>query len=65
MLEKYDGHEVVAEATNGNIFRGKVIDYITVADSEDGRDSIVLRDLPTGKLIELFEEDIKTIDIVK
>lgn len=65
MLEKYDGHEIVVGATNGNVFRGKVIDYITVADSEDGRDSIVLRDRPTGKLIELYEEDIKTIDIIK
>lgn len=65
VLEKYEGHLVVAETDNKKIFRGTAIDYLAADENEDGQESIIIRDMRTQKLVELFEHDIKNIDIVK
>jgi len=62
---KYEGRTVVVEATNKKIFRGKVTDYLRAALGETDVDSIVIRDMISGQLIEMTEAEIKTIDIIK
>ena len=64
-LAKYEGHTVVVEATNQKIFRGKVTDYLCAEFGETDVDSIVVRDVNSGQLIEMTEAEIKTIDIIK
>ena len=65
MLEKYVGHQVVVETDNKKIFRGMVIDYLAETENENGQESIIIRDIRTAKLVELYESDIKSIEIVK
>ena len=65
MLDKFEGCNVVVHAINNNIFRGKVIDYISEVDSDDGKDSIIIRDIQAGKLIAFHRKDIKTIETIK
>ena len=65
MLAKYEGRQIVAETDNQKIYRGKVIDYLTPDENENGQESIIIRDVKTEKLVELFESDLKNIDIVK
>ena len=62
---KYEGRTVVVEATNQKIFRGKVTDYLRAEFGETDVDSIVVRDVNSGQLIEMTEAEIKTIDIIK
>ena len=64
-LMKYDGHTVVVQADNEKIFRGKVTDYLSAKNGETENDSIVIRDVNSGHLIELTETDIKSIEIIK
>ena len=64
-LASYEGRTVVVEATNQKIFRGKVTDYLRAEFGETDVDSIVVRDVISGQLIEMTEAEIKTIDIIK
>jgi len=65
MLDKFEDCNVAVHAINNKIFRGKVIYYISEVDSDDGKESIIIRDIQAGKLIEFHREDIKTIETIK
>ena len=64
MLEKYESKKVVIETDNQKIFRGKIVDYIPPDYNENGKESIVIDDAHTGRLVELYGCDIKSIDIM-
>lgn len=61
MLEAYDGHRVIVEASNGKSFCGMVIDYCSPDENEIQQESIILRDEYSGMLIELYACDLVRI----
>lgn len=65
MLEQYFGRQVVAETDNRKIFRGPVIDYCTPDENDNQKESIIIRDVHTQSLVELYESDLKSIEIMK
>jgi len=62
-LAKYFRKLVVAEADNGKIFRGYVIDHLTPEENE--HESVIIREEKNGHLVELTATDIVSIEIVK
>ncbi len=64
-LARYDGKNVVIETTNGQVFRGKIGDYVYPEDNENRKESIIIDAIDQPHPIELWESDIKTIDIIK
>lgn len=65
MLEQYEGRQVVVETENKRIFRGRVIDCCTSEENENSEESIIIRDVSTGMLVELYAVDLESIEIVK
>lgn len=64
-LMKYKGKKVIIETTDKQIFRGTIGDYVYPDDNENGKESIIIDAIGKKFPIELYESDIKTIDIVK
>ncbi len=61
-LKKYYNKKVHIVSDEGKIFEGVVSDYIYPEDNESEKESIVI-DSSNGIPIELYESDIKTIQI--
>ncbi|NMA07284.1 MAG: hypothetical protein GX928_06190 [Ruminococcaceae bacterium] len=64
-LQEYESKQVIIQTPENKIFRGNVVEYFSAEINENNKESIVLRDVKTNALIELYEEDIKSIEIVK
>lgn len=63
-LSKYYNKKVKITDTNGQIFQGRVGDYIYPEDNESEVESIIV-DLLDGGLYEFYPKDIKEIEIIK
>ena len=67
-LKKYEDKYVRIIANDDVVWEGGVIDYICPDDNENNLESIIIRcrvgKFP-GKLIEFYEKDIKSIEIIK
>lgn len=64
MLENYEGKTVIAETDNHRIFCGEVTDYVEPCHNENGKESIIIKDIRTGRFVELYEKDLKSIEIM-
>ena len=64
MLEKYEGRTVTVETDNHKIFCGEVTDYVEPYRNENGKESIIIKDICTGRFIELYEKDLKNIEVM-
>lgn len=63
-LKQFYDKKVRIIASNGEKFEGKVTDYFYPEDNEPERESIAIRDVFSGKLIEFPEEDIRSIEVI-
>lgn len=64
-LKEFWGHSVVIQAKNKKVFFGEVNDYIYPEDNENGKDSIILDPTNGGNPIEFYENDIKSVQVMK
>lgn len=62
-LKQFYNKEVVIVSVNGQVFEGKVNDYIYSDENNLGKESVIL-DAKSGDIIEFTEEDIASIEIV-
>ena len=62
-LKQFYNKEVVIVSVNGQVFEGKVNDYIYSDENNLGKESVIL-DAKNGDIIEFTEEDIASIEIV-
>ena len=62
ILSDFFEKRVNVVCTDGDILTGYVGDYIDPIDNENGKPSIVI-DTDSGALIELYEDDIKSIKV--
>lgn len=63
-LKQFYDKTVSIKAANGKRFKGKVVEYFYPEDNEINQESIALRDISSGDLIEFPEPDIKSIEIL-
>lgn len=67
-LGKYEGKYVRIISNEGNLWEGEVLDYVWPEDNENNLESIIIscdKGKFPGKLIEFYEKDIKSIEIIK
>lgn len=62
-LKQFYNKEVVIVSVNGQVFEGKVNDYIYSDENNLGKESVIL-DAKNGDIIEFTEEEIASIEIV-
>lgn len=62
-LLQYYNHKVLVESSNERLIQGSVTDYFYPEDNENGMESIAIKD-QNGEYVELYESDIKSIEIV-
>lgn len=66
-LIKYEGKNVRITDIDGRVFEGVVSDYVYPDDDDAGLESIIV-DCTTGSLsgkpVEFWEKDIKTIQVI-
>lgn len=63
-LKQFCDQKVRIVAVNGKRFEGNVTDYFYPEDNEPERESIAIRDIFSGNLVEFPEDDIKSIEII-
>lgn len=64
-LKKFWEHSVVIQSKNKKVFRGEINEYVYPEDNENGKESIILDPINGGNAIEFYENDIKSIQVVK
>lgn len=62
-LKKYEGKKVVIMTKDKQILRGIVGDYIEPIHNKNNRESIVVDDVIRRFPVEVYEEEIETIEI--
>lgn len=62
-LMQYYNHKVRVESANERLIQGPVTDYFYPDDNENGMESIAIKD-QNGEYVELYESDIKSIEII-
>lgn len=60
---KQIGSIVVAETTDHKLFRGELVDYLTI--EENGEESIIVRSVRDGALFELPVSDQLSLEIIR
>ena len=67
-LIDYENKKVRITDIDDQVFEGKVTDYVYPEDDESNAESIIIdceKGPFTGNLVEFWEKDIKTIQIIK
>lgn len=62
-LKELCGKRIRIVSPDGASFTGKVSDYFYPEDNENEKESVVL-DTEDGTLIEIYEDDIKELEII-
>ena len=66
-LIDYEGKKVKIVSIDGNVFEGRISDYVYPEDNEPEVESIIMECISgifRGKSVEFWEEDIETIEII-
>ncbi|NLL91206.1 MAG: hypothetical protein GX222_02155 [Ruminococcaceae bacterium] len=64
-LQEYEGKQVVIKTIDDEIFRGVVGDYMFAEDNNPPKESIIIDAIGFSNPIEIFADEIKSIEIVK
>ncbi|WP_055079079.1 hypothetical protein [Lagierella massiliensis] len=63
-LRKYEGENIIVELNNKKIYIGKVTDFIFAEDNNPQKNSIIIEARGCDNLVEIYEDDVKKIDIM-
>ena len=64
-LKKYWEKNVVLISKNNKLYKGMVNDYVYPEDNENGLESIIIDAIGYEYPMEFYEDEIKSIEIVK
>lgn len=64
--QRLEGKRIRLVDADNDSFEGRVTDYIYPEDNDpEGKASVIMRDNKTGKSIEFFDAEIKSIEIME
>lgn len=63
-LGKFYNKKVRIVATNGRKFEGLIDEYVYPEDNENEKESIIMDDNLSGNLVEFYDTDIASIEIL-
>lgn len=63
-LRELEGKTVVVELNNNKSYEGKVIDFIFAEDNNPPKNSLLINTIDFDNLIEVYEDDIKSIEVI-
>ena len=65
MLEKYEGRYIRVRTKDGQSFSGLVGDYVEPIHNDNGIESIIIDDTERRRPIEIYQNEIQEIEILK
>lgn len=63
-LRSYEGKNVVVELNNKKVYKGQVSDFIFAEDNNPPKNSIIVDAKNYENPIEIYEDEIKLIDVI-
>lgn len=64
-LRSFEGKNIIVELNNKKVYIGKVTDFIFAEDNNPPKNSIIINARDHDNLIEVYEDEIKAIEIMK
>lgn len=65
MLRNYQGKQIALTTIKGKSYRGKGLEFIFAEDNNPPKNSLIIRAVGYEYPIEIYEDEVESIEIVK